>query len=380
MEQNQSELNLSGIVFDFSDEIGKPDPAAEELPDIPEPHNWLISILKAKSKCDRNLNLLIQSINRSHLQLLDNSIISNQIDATHQGLIQYMFHAWAKELGVVIKPDVFFYTIVSEIKNQIIDNPNKYDYLFTKSDNKECVLLVNLTVDKLMSALENKIPCKELFDVVTKSNFTTECDHFKQVMGITMADMGTPYYSYGTTKCGIPKVIVSGILDDWLNLTTSIKNLLHIFEYEGCALLTDYLNRVLVIMNELIDAAFTNKDKKFFSKMFIYYKNRRCGSGHEPIVLNGWIRKLYIGNYYNDEHYGYEYYVNNFPSHINCLPYDCRDDVNNIKYFFYLAGLTSSKIIDGFLYPEFNIVNCELTHPESKKIFDVLASNNNIKN
>ncbi|XWV25634.1 hypothetical protein QJ856_gp0119 [Tupanvirus deep ocean] len=372
MEQNQFDLN-NAVVFNFDSAVGKPDPKQESLADLQGVHTWLASMFSAKCK-DYNLRGLSKTIKPDSVVLLDNSVISNKMDATHQGIMQYVFHAWAKELGVVLKPDMFFFTIVSEIKNQIINNPQKYRHLFTVSEKKERIELLNLTIDKLMAALESKIPCKELFSLVTKTTFSTEPSHFKHVMGITMADMGTPYYSYGTTRCGIPKVAVLGSLEDWTNLVNSVTNFRSVFE-SCCKTLTNYLTVVLGVLEQFVDSVFNAKDGKYLENMFVYYKNPLCGSGHSPIVMDGWLRKLYLGEYYNDNHYGYEDYVNMYPSHLNCLPYDCRDDPNNIEYYTYVCGMSSSRIVDDFLYPEYNIAHCEIVHPEKKCIFDVLASN-----
>ena len=380
MEQQSSSFDLSkGIIFEFDKGKGLPDPRVENVSELSGPHTWLKSVLMAKAKsCDYEkrqiVNAIVKTITANSIEIGNTNTISDQMDATHQGLMQYMFHSWAKELGCVLKPDMFFFTVISEIKNQILTSLSKYKHLFTESDKKTEIVLVNLTIDKLMDALGKLIPCKSLFDLITKTSFSTEPSHFKQVMGITMADMGTPYFNYCSTMCGIPKIIVCGTRDDWQKLITAMTNLKTIFE-PCCKLLTSYVTDVIKTLEQLVTAVFVDHNAKFFNDMFIYQKNPKCGSGHDPIVLNGWVKKFYLGHSYGDHRSGHDNYINSFPSHMNCLPYNDRDDPNDIKYYFYIAGMCSSRIVDGYLYPEYNIAHCKLTHPDKKAIFDILAAN-----
>jgi hypothetical protein len=367
MEQSiDKQFDLSsGIIFEFSKGTGLPDPGIEKPSNFSGVHDWLKAMILAKS--DYNIYSFCETIKSDSIQILDNNFVAKQIDATHQGLIQYMFHAWAKELGVVLKPDMFFFTIVSEIKNQILKNPDEYKNLFTESENKEQITLINLTIDKLMVALEHRIPCKELFNLITKTSFSTEPIHFKQVMGIIMADMCTPYYDYSCMACGIPKIVVLGSRIDWEKLITTISSLQTIFK--SCEVLSSYFSGLLTTVIQLITAVFVNKDANFFDNMFIYYKNPQCGSGHARIVMEGWVRKFYIQDKYLR-------YINDFPSHLNCLPHDIKDlDGFTIDYYFYVAGMCSSRIVNGYLYPEYNIAHCKILHPDKKVIFDILAAN-----
>lgn len=87
-------------------------------------------------------------------------------------------------------------------------------------------------------------------------------------------------------------------------------------------------------------------------------------SGHAKVITDGWIRNFYIPkDFYNDEAY-YEDYVQKYPSHFNCLAYSNEDDPNNILYYYYTCGLSSSRIVDGYLYSEYHIT---LSNGSSRK-------------
>lgn len=107
------------------DDIGKKNPNVETLKDLAGAHNWLKGVYNSKpNNLDYDTAIKIsESIDEMSVNILPDSIVSDAIDATHESLIHYIFVAWSKELGVVLSPDMIFYTIISEIKNFMIKNP-----------------------------------------------------------------------------------------------------------------------------------------------------------------------------------------------------------------------------------------------------------------
>lgn len=361
-------------VFDL-ETIKLSDPGVEKIDTLRGVYTWLDKIYQLKQNTydssDKKTNIIID---KTSINILPDSIISDKIDVTHGGLIDYVFNAWAKELGVVLSPDVLFFTVISEIKDYIVANSEKFQKIFTVSDKKETLILNEFTVEKLVDVLSELIPSKELFKIINETSFSTQPEYFKQVLGITFADMATPYYDYCKSKCGIPKVVVTGKEIDWNNLYLTIRELNNILTpYSKVMKL--YLERVTNTIFELIEAIFSNNDTEFFRTMFIYGDDpQKCMSGHDSVILTGWLRNFYIGDFYENKHYGWENYISNFPSHLNVLPYTNKDDPNNHKYCFYVCGLSSSKIVDDCLYPTYNIAHCEIIHSDKKHIFNTIAS------
>lgn len=122
----------------------------------------------------------IKSITSESVETLK-SIMADKIDAAYAGLIHYVYYAWAKKLGIVLKPDVFFYTM-----HEILKRPNAYREFFTKLSGKEDIKIQYLTVESLTDMLGKKIPNKQFFHITTETNFTTASEHFKLLLGITL--------------------------------------------------------------------------------------------------------------------------------------------------------------------------------------------------
>jgi hypothetical protein len=303
------------------------------------------------------------------LKMLDNNIISDTIDHTHAGYIQYIFVAWAHGLGIVLKPEFIFYTIISEIKNFSLHN-NKFHELFATKMEKNEIEMVNFTLDKLINTIYDQVSSKDLVDIVTNTTFDTNKNpiskpaptHFKQVMSITLGDMSTPYMNYYTSKWGIPKIVTLNSRSDWEKLFEMVQQLSAIFS-ESSEIYTYICNAYTTIKN-IIVATFDHKSKEFYQGMFSYTKNPQSDAGNNPIIIDGWITNFYLKK---------KVYIGGYDSHLNCAPY--INDAVGKKYNFYATGLSSSRIVDQILFPEFNVIHCEIVHPEAKKIFDILAHN-----
>ena len=88
-----------------------------------------------------------------------------------------------------------------------------------------------------------------------------------------------------------------------------------------------YLIRVNEILFDTMKATFETNDIEHFKNMFIYGDDpHKCQSGHDDIVLDGWLHHFYMDDYYKDNHYSWPNYIKKFPSHFNCLPYADKDE------------------------------------------------------
>ena len=166
--------------------------------------------------------------------------------------------------------------------------------------------------------------------------------------------------------CGIPKVAIMGTETEWLKLANTVDQLKEILGSNSVPM-RKYLQTAANTVRELIKNTFQNADaKEFYAKIFTHQENPQCESGHSETIVSGWIMNFYMKPDEDIDHY---------PHHMSCLPYADRDDPNDVKYYFYIAGLSSSYLIDDFMYPEYNIVHCQNISPNAKDIHDTIAAN-----
>lgn len=263
---------------------------------------------------------------------------------THAGLIYYFHQCWAQEIGACLRPDMFWYTIVSELANEILDNPVKYKHLFSDQDKKTDIIILtdditDLDVETLIDQMKNIIANKEFLNIICNTRFDSEVPNSNLAILMTFACMATPYFNYMTTRCGIPHLQIEGTQEEWEKLYNSCKDLEKVgLNSNKC---NDYIKRVTNLIANIIFHCFgkrtldmkpiTENTEEFFNNVFHYGKNTRCGSGHDDVIVQGWIRDLYFKNY--------DYDLHKFNTHINYVPYR---NIETKRMFCKVTGLTYS--------------------------------------
>jgi len=371
MKQEVPVMNKTdnGLVFKFK-KPNFPDPNVDKTASPMSPNGWLKTIVDNKMTMmdwDERRKLKehgfkSDKISPEHCVMMEDSSVAEKYDYTHSGLIQYVFTAWAKELGVVLRPDMFMFTIASEIKNLVYEKPEEFRSLFTTSAEKTNIVIVQLTIEKLISKLQTLIPNKNIFDVYTNTHFESAPPNFNIAMAVTMCDMVTPYYNFMTTMCGIPQVMVKGTESEWKYLVERVDTLINEFKVSPSTV--QYLQSVKKTLMDMVQSAF-HGNGSIFSTMFAYEKNKNCGSGHAEVLINGWIKCFYVDHKYD--------YISSYPSHLSCLPYNDEDIPEKHRYYYYATGLSTSTVTDGFLHPNYAVVHTEIVGSDAKTIFGILA-------
>ena len=267
---------------------------------------------------------------------------------THTGLIYYLNYCWAKEIGASVRPDMIWYTVVSEVARQVVENPDTFKHLF--SDKSEKVQLVTLSdcnyeinMNSVDSLLDENILNKDFKNLITNTKFDSQADNFDLAIKISFAYMASPYFDYMTSMCGIPHVEIVGEKNEYELLYSRIAELKkYVPEFE------EYLNGCLEVVNDLLYWCFADnferkpilpKDfhnrpvicenvESFLSNLF--YVRMNCESGHEYDAC-GWATRLYMNQHE---------YLSQYPVHLKYIPYEHIDD----KTCYYKAiGLTYSE-------------------------------------
>lgn len=148
----------------------------------------------------------------------------------------------------------------------------------------------------------------------------------------------SPYYSYGRTRCGIPRIKILGTKEDWTTLEKKLYTMAtEVFrgeinsvedeDYEEPRIVS-YLKRAL----EVVQKIHTETSSEYWSEM---YKIDKCRSGHTNYVV-GWINSLYR-SYHGNDFYNYQ-------PHISIVAYR---DLDSQKDYELRSGLLYSSIEKG---------------------------------
>jgi len=340
-------------------------------------NNFVLNKESNNSKLDNNRSwisyVLMTGDNISKIKPLEISYKNKK--HTHAGLIYYLYRCWAKEKGVNLRPDMIWYTIVSETTNEILNNIEKYKHLFSKSSIKKDLIILteddtNIDNDILDDLLDRIVINKDFKKLITTINFKSQPEEFIIALKMSFTYMCKSYFNYMSSLCGIPHVEVEGELEEWIILIDSIMKLT-----EYVPELSEYYKRCVKTLNDLCYFSFnhdklspllnklklvnnswiynvketTNKylnKEDFFTHIFIIKGN--CSSNH-PYTFAGWI-----SNFYKKHNLTTLY---DYPTHLRYIPYK---NIETKKMFYKAIGLTYSDEFDGTLYPKYGHVKHEI--------------------
>jgi len=271
----------------------------------------------------------------------------------HRNFLEYLELAYNHHYGIVIRPDDFWYIILTEIASQIKQTPDNYRSLFTTAEEGKTEIIiqngdpVNMNFNTLINALKEVVPTN--VDVFLPT-FSTSTPLSKLAFYASFADMVSPYYNYSMLLCGISKVKVLGSPEEYDKMWSALVKLVGIFKDDE--VLQPYLTQSLNVFSEIVRSV-KKPDAKFWKEIFTL---KKCGSGSE-VMVNGWITKLFIKQ-------PRVQYVENYPSQVSVVSYTNLDTGKKYKKY---AGLFGSRIENEFLVPEYGYFVNEVIESEKEK-------------
>jgi hypothetical protein len=253
----------------------------------------------------------------------------------HRNYLNYLEKCWADHLGIVITPDIFWYTLLSEFATLVKGDPENYRGLFTDSPEKKEIIVVSgsLTVmplDVLVDALKRQVPSDTSLYFPDLS-FTKNSDH---AFLASFCDICSPYYNYSMYLCGFPFIDVKGSIEDWKLLKEHWDRLKKIVKGN-----IQWVNTVSNIFNNIVEQ-FDNKD--FWKGIFSL---KHCGSGHQA-ELSGWFTDLFVVQ-------PRVRYAENFSAHVSNIKYKQLDTNQDFEMS---VGLFNSIQRDEFMEPSFSFI------------------------
>lgn len=274
---------------------------------------------------------------------------------THAGFIHYLHLCWIMEAGCEIRPDMIYYTVISELASLIIGDRKQYAHLLTNSCEKEYIFAINrdntVEHDCLARAVGRTIKDTDLLRAICNVNFDSDVTHADYARKMSLIHTPNPSHELFSIKSGIPHIDIIGAEKDWVLLYNTLVKINNIIP-------TKYLLSVLdIVMNIIfytfgtkIDESFTevfNSSKSFFEKFFEY------GPGQTGNSIHGWAKSLYINGLSDDIS------LAKFPSHISCIPFV---NIDNARYYCQIVTLAFSKLdkSQNTLRPGYGIIMYEL--------------------
>lgn len=245
---------------------------------------------------------------------------------THAGFINYLFYAWANEMGICLRPDMLYYTIISETITHVLINNNVYSD-FSK------------TYSKLLSDVK----------------FDSQPDNFETALKMCFSQKALENIKRIDPMCGITSVKIIGENHEWVKLIEMITILSNYVPD-----LKDYYNQCIDTINKILTL-----DPKFVSENIFIIDGNKCESNHSYLV-KGLFSEFFIVKHD---------YLELYPTHAHFLPYSVQTDKFDQTNLIKVCGMNYS-IFDSdnnVLYPQYGESVYEVKH---NQIFELLKGNN----
>jgi hypothetical protein len=303
-------------------------------------------------------DLFISTIRRSNHKRLDNeywdahsqrlATIKTSSDTLipdaahyHTNYLDYLEKCWADHLGIVITPDIIWYTILCEFATIVKNDSQNYRSLFTNSPEKKEIIVPSgdlsvMPLDVLTKALRDEVPSDTSIFFPGFQSFTPNSPH---AFLAAFCDICSPYYNYSMYLCGFPLIDIRGVIDDWKILRDQWVQLKKVVQQNDV-----WVGAVDKTLNLIVDN-FGNTE--FWKEIF---KVKNCGSGHQTLIT-GWFTDLF-------REQPKVRYVENFSSHISNIKYKQLDTKKNYEMS---VGLFNSTIVENCMEPIFSFIVYDVT-------------------
>jgi len=257
----------------------------------------------------------------------------------HRNYLQYLELCWARHYGIVVSPDILWYTLLTELTSLIAEHPEGFRELFTRSEETTTLLVPSespsvLPLDTLIHMLKEHVPSN--VDTFLPS-FSTTTDRSRHAMYAAFCDAVSPYYNYMVFCCGFPAIRILGESADWELLQKSWAEVTTILAQAGTTLPLTWFQKVGTVLGSCVDR---RQDADWWREMF---RNETCGSGSQQEVF-GWYSDLF-----RIQPQGVRKSCN-FSSGVTVVNYTSL--VTNKSYCM-KDGLFLSQAADSFLVPDF---------------------------
>lgn len=205
--------------------------------------------------------------------------------------VEAIHTAYDRHYPIVLSPDSVWMCIAQGFANHVNMNSNLLKEKFVNHEIKKLIVLRRDDFIKGSSDNNWQDCFPEFSDKIRESigkkvdlvinKFSTTGLIEKSVSEIVLMDAVKAYFKFGVeTMCGIPKVTLTGTIEDWENIFLRAENLSE-FDLEW------WCNGLLPVLEKLIATSKGNPDIDFWDE--IYKKNNGSGGPY----ISGWINTLF---------------------------------------------------------------------------------------
>lgn len=217
------------------------------------------------------------------------------------GFVDTVFFSYQKHHNLIIRPDDIWIAIIVQFSLYVNANAEALRHSFVNFEGKKKLEVeftepvdrvpINVFIAEIAALIDANIDPKVSSWI--KPNFTTTTVNDELTAGAALMATMQKYFDYGLSSvlCGIPKVTITGDVNDWREIRKRVERLRE-FEVNGQNLMAKWSSMLGRILDEFINVKEgKEKDDEFWKQAIrIDYDivNLHCALRNDT-YLNGWI-------------------------------------------------------------------------------------------
>lgn len=310
----------------------------------------------------------VHHLSRKHIVIPHSSERHDPFDAPKASLlIQALHGAFGEHYAFALSPELVWYAVMHEVATYVKSNKDRCAQFFTCKPGEQ--QLIEVRDDSLVYGQPNdwaatlglfNKPIRqfikpEVLDTFLPRISTMSIEDQTAVL-VAFMDAVSPYYHYQVvTRCGIPRIRLTGTAEDWGLIESRLATLGAMFDG-----LKAYFTDLTGVVREIKQTVVSGQGDPEFWRSIYKFKDESGGP-----VVTGWITALmayefdYEGQHQLREEFGWRelakgwggFHTNGFPSHISRVPFVW--DYHDIKYqMTFIAGVLGVEQEDAFVTPK----------------------------
>jgi hypothetical protein len=266
------------------------------------------------------------------------------------GLVHAVHTAFAQHFTLELRPDVLWYTILSQIAIHVRKNPEAHRATLVKhAEGKETITVQNDAVLDTPDAWATVFPefKKQLIEKCAENNtthaifgatFETKDPIAEIASNVVIMDVMESYFSYVIMSyCGIPHVILKESKASWIKLLAHVTALdLH----KTVGMDKQWYDTLLSTLNKIVNEHGAAMPDVGFWKNIYKYGERSGGT-----YVDGWIRDFFC--YTSKGERRTLHSVSDFPSSVSAVPFLWKISGYQDRPMTFYAGIDDAHVANG---------------------------------
>lgn len=272
------------MLITLNDSLSPPTPlAALDPAQITRSYEYFHNRMQRQHRVDPNQKMVVVSPLAGDYHFMVNSYM------------EVVSKAYSRHHNLEVAPHDIWYLVLTQIAELVKLSPETYRDLFTKSNDKILLAVqqnhaTDLDLPAIMEQMVQFLPTNM---AIFLPELSTHTEGSKLACMAAFADGMQKYYEYGMFCCGIPKISLTGTLEDWEQLAYSAEQISNHFGHIKALTGVTYIERVRSVIREIIASYLTpHMNTAFWTDIFT---QRNVGSGGD-LIVNGWMLDLYLDN------------------------------------------------------------------------------------